>query len=298
MSDRDQWLAERRTGIGGSDAGAILGVNKYRTALDVYLDKTGQAEDQVENDAMYWGTVLEDIVAQEYTKRSGNKIQRDNKMLRHKDYGFILANLDRRIVGQNAILECKTAARENDWGEPGTDEVPESYLAQVMHYMAVTGADYADVAVLFRGSKFAIYTVQRDEELIEHIINMEKMFWQNYVEKNTPPDAASLRDLSNRWRQDNGKSIQADMELFGMVDRLRDMKKEKSELEDQMRILEFGIKEKMQDNTEVLNADGNKICTWKTRASSRFDTKRFREEYPDLAKEFTNQSTTRTFLIK
>ena len=298
MNDRNEWLAERRTGIGGSDAGAILGVNKYRTALDVYLDKTGQAADVEENDAMYWGTVLEDIVAQEYAKRTGNKIQRDNKMLRHKDHDFILANLDRRIVGKNAILEVKTASRENDWGDPGTDEVPESYLAQVMHYMAVTGADYADVAVLFRGSKFAVYTVKRDEDLIQHIVNMETLFWQNYVEKMTPPDASTLRDLSNRWRQDNGKAINADMELFGMVDRLRDMKKEKSDLEDQMKILEFGIKERMEDNTEVLNADGKKICTWKTGSTSRFDTKAFREAYPDLATEFTSTSLTRRFLIK
>ena len=89
---RDQWLEARRHGIGGSDAGAILGKNKWKSPLDVYQDKKGSSVEIPDNEAMYWGRNLEDLDAKEYEIRSGNKIRRNNRIVKHPDHDFIIAN--------------------------------------------------------------------------------------------------------------------------------------------------------------------------------------------------------------
>ena len=296
--NHQEWLDARRKGIGGSDAGAILGVNKYKTPLDVYLDKTGQSPDVEDNDAMYWGRALEDIVAYEYAKRTGKKIRRNNSILVHPEHKFMLANLDREIVGEPGILEIKTAARADDWGESGSDEVPESYLAQVMHYMAVTGAQFADIAVLIAGRKFQTYTIQRDEQLIEHMIDVERDFWENNVYRLVPPDAKTMADLNNRWRVDSGAALVASVELHQKIKFLQALRDKEKEIQEERKELEFMIKEEMAEMSEILDDQGKRLVTWKARQSKRFDTKKFREDHADLADQYTVESTSRTFLLK
>ena len=296
--NHQEWLDARRKGIGGSDAGAILGVNKYKTPLDVYLDKTGQSPDVEDNDAMYWGRALEDIVAYEYAKRTGKKVRRNNAILVHPEHKFMLANLDREIVGEPGILEIKTAARADDWGEPGSDEVPESYLAQVMHYMAVTGAQFADIAVLIAGRKFQTYTIQRDDQLIEHMIDVERDFWENNVYRLVPPDAKTMADLNNRWRVDSGAALVASVELHQKIKFLQALRDKEKQIQEERKELEFMIKEEMAEMSEILDDQGNRLVTWKARQSKRFDTKKFRENHADLADQYTVESTSRTFLLK
>lgn len=296
--NHQEWLDARRKGIGGSDAGAILGVNKYKTPLDVYLDKTGQAPDIEDNDAMYWGRALEDIVAYEYAKRTGKKVRRNNAILVHPEHKFMLANLDREIVGEPGILEIKTAARADDWGEPGSDEVPESYLAQVMHYMAVTGAQFADIAVLIAGRKFQTYTIQRDDQLIEHMIDVERDFWENNVYRLVPPDAKTMADLNNRWRVDSGAALVASVELHQKIKFLQALRDKEKQIQEERKELEFMIKEEMAEMSEILDDQGNRLVTWKARQSKRFDTKKFREDHADLADQYMVESTSRTFLLK
>ena len=108
--DKLEWLKERQKGIGGSDVGAIMGVNKWKSAFEIYLDKPEEiTEEKESSEAAHFGTILEDIVAKEFTLRTGKKVRKDNRHLVHKNYPFMVANIDRRIVGENAILECKTA---------------------------------------------------------------------------------------------------------------------------------------------------------------------------------------------
>lgn len=150
----EEWLAARRKGIGGSDAAAIAGLNKWKSPVAVYLEKIGQApEENVSSEAAYWGTVLEDVVAQEFSKRTGLKVRRRNAILQHPEHSFMLANVDRLIVGEKAGLECKTASEylKEEWKD---DEVPAQYLIQCQHYMAVTGYDAWWIAVLIGGNKF------------------------------------------------------------------------------------------------------------------------------------------------
>lgn len=202
--DRAEWLALRNTGIGGSDAGTVLGVNPYKQPLQLYHEKRGELEpdDLSDNEAVHFGNALEDVVAAEFSQRTSLKVQRHNDMLRHPEHSFMIANLDRLVwdgdkkpahrgeIRTKTLLECKTAlgrfTDKSAWGPDGTDEVPESYFMQCQHYMAVAAADLCYLAVLMAGPEFRIYTITRDEEIIEVMIEREREFW-NAIQGGTPP---------------------------------------------------------------------------------------------------------------
>lgn len=191
---RDDWLEVRKNGIGGSDAAAAVGLNPYLSALELWLIKTGRDANLPKPDAddltepVYWGTLLEPIVAASYTKHTGNRVRRVNAVLQHPAIPWMLANIDREVVGNRDVqlLECKTA------GEFGArlwrDGVPEYVQLQVQHQLAVTGKQAADVAVLLCGQKLEVHRVVRDDALIARLIELEAAFWR-YVETDTPPPA-------------------------------------------------------------------------------------------------------------
>ena len=210
--DKLSWLQERQCGIGGSDIGAILGVNKYKTPFEVYLEKTEPiTEVSEQSESAYWGDQFEEVVAKEFEKRTGRKVRRDRKHYKHKDYPYMVANIDRRVVGENSILECKTANQYlvNEWQE---DEIPASYLLQVQHYLFVTGSEKGYIAVLIGGQKFIWKEVSRDEELIQMIIEAEKDFWK-MVQDKTPPaldgSSAAEKYLKEKYKKaEEDKSIE------------------------------------------------------------------------------------------
>lgn len=184
--ERSDWLEWRRKGLGGSDVSAICNMNRYRSPRAVYLDKIGELPELEDNESMYWGRELEDVVAREFAKRTGLKVRRENQMLQHPQHDFMLANVDRLIVGENAGLECKTASEyaKDDWqGET----VPKEYALQCHHYMACTGADRWYVAVLIGGNKFEWRVIERDDVIINSLIEIESGFWNNHVIPRIPP---------------------------------------------------------------------------------------------------------------
>ena len=191
---REDWLEVRKTGIGSSDAAAAVGLNPYKSALELWLEKTGMngnlaALDQMDDThPTFWGSLLEPTVAAVYTKRTGNRVRKVNAVLQHPDQNlsFMLANIDRLVTGdpQVSILECKTAGMNGArWWKEG---VPEYVQLQVQHQLAVTGKQAADVAVLVCGQELQIHRVHRDAKLIERLIDLEQRFWA-YVTSNTPP---------------------------------------------------------------------------------------------------------------
>ena len=202
---RDEFLAQRNLGIGGSDAGTIMGANPYKTAYELYLEKRGELEHEELDHKLTIraGNSLEDFVAKEYEAETGFKVQRFNQQLQHPDYQWMLGNIDRVVsldgsapahkgeLRTNRLLECKTALGrfldKSQWGESGTDQVPETYFFQCMHYLAVSGADQIDLAVLLAGPEIRIYHIERDEVLIQSMIVVESEFW-NRVQNGNPPD--------------------------------------------------------------------------------------------------------------
>lgn len=260
--------AQRLTGIGGSDVGAILGLNKYRSALDVYLEKIGevQPEDLSGNQAVHFGNVLEDVVAQEYERRTGAHVRRRNLAIVHKQHPFVRANLDRSVDGERKVLECKTANQytAGSWGPDGSDEVPDSYLVQVVWYMLATGYRSADLAVLIGGQDFRIYQFAFDRELQEMVFEHCADFWVNNVQKRVAPEPTCERDLETLYSIDNGRSIVATPAIEAAHDRLVAARHQMKVLEADKKALEFDIKAYMGEHSDVvLGADGTKLFSWK-----------------------------------
>lgn len=183
-------LQARKRGLGGSDAAAVLGVSPYRTAMDVWLDKRGLVESVRETEAMRWGTLLEPVIIREYQERTGREVTTP-EMLQHPEHDWMLGNLDGISHGPGGpvVLEVKCAGfrSAHRWGDPGSDFVPEEYLCQVAHYMAVSGLPGADIAVLMNGSELRVYHVERDVKLEEQLIRALRTFWRINVCLNVPP---------------------------------------------------------------------------------------------------------------
>lgn len=181
----------RKQGIGGSDAAIILQVCPYKDIYQLWEEKTGrrESEDISSKPAVHWGNVLEDVILKEYARLTGHEVSACDKTHSHPDYPWMLGHIDGKIEGQSKILECKTAGynAKKDWGQPGTDQVPLHYLVQTQHYLAVTGCEAADVAVLIAGSDFRIYTIKRDEGIVKHLIEQERKFWEEHVLKDIEP---------------------------------------------------------------------------------------------------------------
>lgn len=185
----EQWLDLRKQGLGGSDAGAVCGVNSYRSAFNVYTDKTGQTEaEEDDNERMRQGRDFEDYCAQRFMEAAGLKVHRTNYLYRSSENPFMIADLDRVVVGENAGLECKTASSWSADKWKSLDTVPESYILQCQHYMSVMGFDHMYLACVVLGSDFVYYKIDRDEALISNLIAIEKDFWENNVLAGVMPD--------------------------------------------------------------------------------------------------------------
>lgn len=177
--ERNEWLAKRRTGISGTDVSAILGINPWASPLDVWLDKRGQAEPRAESMAMKLGNLLEPVVATLYADETGAELV-DPGFLRHPSRDWHIGTPD-RITVDGTLIEIKTARSGNDWGEPGTDQIPRHYLTQVAWYLALTELQVAHVAVLVGASDFRRYVVQRDLELEGVLVERCEAFWKGNV---------------------------------------------------------------------------------------------------------------------
>lgn len=209
--DREEWLQERRKGIGGSDAAKVLGVSRWGGPLSVYLEKKGLYIPDDPGEPAYWGTVLEDVVAREFEKRSGLRVQRQNKIFSNPDYPWMLANIDRRIVGQNKGLECKTASNfmGDEWEG---DELPDSYYIQIQHYMAVMGWESCWVACLIGGQRYVQKEVQRNPELINTIIDKEREFWEEHFLKDVPPPVTPFDNPNSLWPEQTEDDMVQDID--------------------------------------------------------------------------------------
>lgn len=276
-----EWLAQRRTGIGGSDVAAIMGLSPWRTPYQVWEDKTGRAEDQPETPALYWGRLLEDPIRQAYADRTGLTVTKPDRMFTSKEHPFMLANLD-GIASDGRLVEFKTTSRSDGWGEEGSDEIPDYYMTQVQHYMYVMGALRADVGVLIAGRDFRIYTVEADAELQQMLIEAESKFWE-LVKTDTPPGINSTADASRRWRTATAKKVvSADAETLSAWEDLCAIRHQIDVLKEEEDLLKTHIMRAMKDAVS-LKADGKTLASWSLPSARKtVDTKRLKEEFPDV----------------
>ena len=256
---RDTWLGERRRGIGGSDAAKVLGVSRWGGPLSVYLEKKGLYVPEDPGEPAYWGTVLEDVVAREFEKRSGLRVQRQNKIFTHPDYPWMLANIDRRIVGQNKGLECKTASNfmGDEWEG---DELPDAYYIQIQHYMAVMGWEACWVACLIGGQRYVQKEVQRNPELINTIIEKEREFWEEHFLKDVPPPVTPFDNPNSLWPEQTDDDMVQDIdeETITIAQSLAGVQATIKGLENEEERLKGILKSKIG---EMAGIQG--ICSWK-----------------------------------
>ncbi|QXW30928.1 YqaJ viral recombinase family protein [Aeromonas sanarellii] len=290
---RGQWLDIRQQGIGSSDAAAAVGLSPYKCPLTLWLEKTARkaAEDISHKETVLWGIELEPVLAQVYAKRTGYRVRRVNAILQHPDHAFMLANLDREVVGHSdgpGILEIKTASYHSAplW----EDGIPVAYQCQVLHQLAVTGHAWAEVAVLIGGQDFRIYRIERDEEKIRDLTQREALFWQRVVQDIQPePDGSddAANALSWLFPRDDGQTVDLSdspefNRLFGELLQLREQK-------EAVELQESQIKQRLQatlgEATAGLFASGK--ITWK-RSKDRLapDLDRLGQDHPDLLSHY------------
>ena len=296
---RADWLEHRKAGIGGSDAAAILGISPWSSALTVYMDKLGLSNEQPENEAIWLGLVLEDAVAERFEDETGMIVQRRNAIFQHPEHNFMLANIDRWIVGKNAGLEIKTTSMMNKTDfEDGV--IPPNYYCQCLHYMAVTGADEWYLAVLVIGKALHILHVERKESEIEALIQAEKDFWENHIIARIPPppdgSEAAGEILKGMYPRATDLSL---VPIYGKEDKIQtilDLKEQIKALEKQQDKLEQEIQSEIGQH-DGAEANGFRVY-WKNQSRTGVDSKKLKEAYPEVYQDVLKTSEYRKFDIK
>ena len=289
-ADHEEWLTIRHNYIGGSDAGAIMGMNPFSSPFSVWAEKTGHAEPFAGNLKTKIGTQFEEFVARLFEEETGKKVRRCNFTLVNDEYPWACANLDREIVGEDAILECKTTNSHLNTVKFKNGEYPDQWLCQMMHYLAVTGRSKAYLAVLSECRDFHIFELERDEEDIRTLMEAEKFFWNDYVltgiQPPTDDSEATSAALSEMFPHDDGSEIilDVDEELLARRKVLKDSEKT---IRDELNGIDNEIKAKIGSaSTAVCGA--YKI-SFKEQATSGIDRKRIAEDFPSL--DFKNYAT-------
>lgn len=299
---RNEWLDFRKCGIGGSDVAIICGLNKYKSPLQLWMEKTGQLEPEEAGEPAYWGNVMEPIIRNEFANKTGFKVDIINSILRHPVHTFMLANVDGIVLGENgkkSIFEAKTASayKVEQWVD---NKIPEEYMLQIQHYMAVTGFSSTYIAALIGGNKFIYKLIERDDELIDMIIQLEYNFW-NSVESNVPPDVDGSESCSNLMNKlypsaENKSKIILPSEALPLIEQYNSAKEQEklfSEMKDEA---SNKLKVMLGENeTGIIN---DITVSWKNVISERIDTKRFKTEVPEIYDYYVSKTSSRRFTIK
>jgi putative phage-type endonuclease len=294
--DRADWLELRRQGIGGSDAAAICGQDPWRSRFEVWAEKTGvlDAPERPETGAMRWGRILEDLVADELEASTpGLSLFRVGSMLAHPEHPWMLANIDRGAVAGDelGVVECKTTGAWSAGGWDG-DAVPVRPLLQGMHYLAVTGLAWVIYAVLIGGQRFEVRKVDRDDELIDHLVALEAEFWDAVTSKVAPPpdgSQACTQFLAHLWDVRDGAVVTLEpaavepllAERAQLIAAQHDLEERQDEVENRMKVL-------IGDATEALTPDGERLFTWREYERGWLDIGSLTAAHPDVVGQFTH----------
>lgn len=286
--------------IGASDAAAAMGLNAHKTPYDLWLDKTGQQSVPFEgNEFTYWGNVLEPVVADRLAEETGYKLRRHGRTITAKDYPFMGCHLDYKVTALPTVVEIKTGGyfTKDQWGESGSDQVPDNYLIQVQHQMICTGYKQALVAVLLGGQEFRWYQINYDADLAQLIIEKLTAFWQ-YVVNRVPPPPSNNNDLRGLFPNDDGLSIEADTDVIGWLKELDTAKTMAANVALVIDTLELQIKNFIGVNSAIVDSKGKPLATWKAQTTNRIDTTQLKRDLPDIAETYTKATSSRVLRVK
>ena len=308
QTEDEQWHFRRSLGLGGSEAGTIMGLNKYQTAWDLWAIKTGRmpAPDLSDNMAVKMGHKLEQTVAELYAEVTGKQVRRSNIHHQHKEKPWLVGNLDRVVVGEKRGLECKTASsfaakgkfgKGNQYSPTGElvilcDEVPDTYLVQVQHYMSVTGLPVFDLAVLIDGRDFRIFTIARNDELIAEIEGQLTDFWFN----NVIADIAPAGEPITEQEVIKGSAVEATSDITALIESHKELDEAIKELKAEQDSVDTQIKQFIGES-EILVHAGKQLASYKPVITNRFDSTAFKKADPATYAQYTKTSTSRTFRV-
>lgn len=293
------WLAARQQFNGGSDAFPAAGLDPYKSRFRLYGEKRGTAKPDTRNaEQKRWGNILEDAVAREFSERTGLGAHRVNAMLISREHSAIAGNIDRRVVGENAILEVKTTnvfAARSEWDADDADNVPMRVQSQAQTYMKIGGWDRVYVAVLVGGQELRIFTIDRDENLIAGLVDAILEF-DDFVRRGIPPPPITYAEACQRFPQHVAAAIEATPDVLKAVDALREAKNRKKQAEAEEDAAQFIVAEHLGECDE-LRRDGKTLLTWRSQSTTRLDSTRLKDEDASTWARFSNTTTSRVMRL-
>ena len=328
MLNNQDFAQFRAKSLGGSDVAAILGLSPYRSAVDVWMEKTGKPIEMKDSLPLRFGSFAEEFVASEYSRHTGYSLINHPYAITHPSYPYFGGHIDRFVTkasitpssdiakleyarGQltaidgaviEKLLECKTANpfMQQQWGDAGTDQVPLPYLCQCLWYMAITQVNQTDLAVLFGNADFRIYHIARDLQLEQMLLEKADYFWNQYVLKDAPPPAQSEADYQSLFTKTTlAKSVEASSELVKSIGHISKVQQRIDQGEEELSKIKQQVMATLQD-AEILTYQGKTLATWKApKPSVRLDAKQLEKDHPALVAQYQNASqSTRRLLIK
>lgn len=297
---REEWLESRRGSIGGSDAGALLGLNPYTSPFALWAEKTGAVlpEDISDKEAVRLGNDLEQYVAERWMEATGKKVRRDNAIIYNDEYPFAHANIDRAVVGENAGLECKTTSSWEIAQKLRAGEIPDQWYCQVTHYLMVTGADRWYLGVLVFGVGFFEFVIERSEAEIRALADAERDFWR-HVTEDTPPaldGAESTTEALKTIYKDSAPGSSVDLSLVGAaVETYTALTKQIAELEQLKAEQENRIKDFM--GAAEKGTYGATTVSWKSSSRKTFDKAAYEAAHGKIDDRFYKTTASRSFRV-
>lgn len=299
---REDWLMHRRNSIGGSDAGALMGLSKYASPYSLWAEKTGEVipEDISDREAVRLGNDLEQYVAERWMEATGKKLRRENNILINPDYPFAHANIDRAVIGEpDAGFEAKTTSSYDILKRCREGDFPETWYCQMTHYMMVTGAKRWYLGVLVFGHGFFHFTIERNEAEIEALANAERDFWFNHVLLHIPPSAdgseatmAAIRTIYAEGRDDMTAGLdhmEAELRIYTEAGkRIKELEQQRDEAA--AKVMAF------MGQAEKGMSRGFRV-SWKSQTRNTFDRKKFEKERGAIPEAYFKTSSSRPFKV-
>ena len=295
---REDWLAERKKSLGGSDVAALLGLNEYCSPYSLYAEKLGLLPEKEETEAMRIGKDLEEYVAKRFAEKTGKKVRKENAIIRNPDMPYLHANVDRVVVGENAVLECKTVSALS-LQQYKNGEYPARFYAQCCAYMLVCGFDKAYLAVLVLGREFLIFEIERDESELTALDNACRSFWNDNVLKKEAPGfdgSDATKEALKTIFAESAPGHTADLTAVSThLSTYLQLKKRMKELEEELNLQQAYITEFMADAEK--GSFGNISVSFETQSRSTFDRELYELENGAIADKYFKVSTQRPFKV-
>ena len=296
-ANHEEWLALRHKYIGGSDAAAVVGLNAYVSPFALWAEKTGRLPGFEGNLATEVGTYLEEFVAQKFAQETGKKVRKSNQSWFNDQYPWAIANIDREIVGEDAGLEIKTTSELNLKKFKG-GEYPANYYVQIVHYLAVTGKQRWYLAVLIGNREFKWFTIERDEDEINALMDAERTF-KMYVDNDTPPQPDGASSTADTLFTMYPNSIDTTIGIGFYEKELNNYFRLKDQLKNLTMTID-GIENRIKAHLgECAGGECEKYrVSWKTQTRSTFDSKKFIADHPEMdVSKYFKKSTSRPFKV-